>query len=327
MKGGLRGWALGRRRGRDLRPSRAERHAALESVRDRLRRQGAEERRRMAVQHAAVPLALLAFAAGIAASEPLFGSAAAARPDVFALRRLAVAGAVRLSPSEVSAALAPADPALATATPESVTARLVEHPWIAQARAARVSPDTIAVRIVERVPAAIWVRPDAEPVLVDADGTPFAPAAGTDDLPRLLAGGPLVAHAPDPRLAEGVAVVRALEDAGFVRPSVELDGGDPRALPALRLDGLPARVVLGAGDLPAKLEALARLLAAVPESLGAAEIDLRFAHQVVLRPAPPAPEIPAGGVDRTEGPAAAGPNEGPPAAHRGGRAREPGAAG
>jgi hypothetical protein len=324
--GGLLGWALGRRRGRDLRPARTERHAALESVRDQLRRQGADERRRMVVQHAALPLALLAFAAGIAASEPLFGRAATARPDVFALRRLAVAGAVRLSASEVSATLGLAGPALAAATPESVAARLVEHPWIAQARAARVSPDTIAVRIVERVPAAIWLRAHGEPLLVDDDGTPFAPAAGAEDLPRLYAAGAATPHAPDRRLAEGVSIVRAVEDAGFVRPTVELDGGDPRLLPALRLDGLPARVVLGSGELGGKLEALARLLAALPDGHGAAEIDLRFARQVVLRPAPP-PEMPAGDADRSEGPAPAGPNEGPSAAHGGGRAREPGAAG
>lgn len=317
-----RGRATRGRSGEDLRPRWEQRHAALESVRERLRRQGLTERRRTLVWRLAPLAALAACLLGALAAAPLLRVGAAARPELFAVRQLAVVGTVRLDAAELvrSAALAPGEAIGA----EELVARLAHHPWVAAARAARVSPDTLVVRVVERVPAAIWIRPapagggaDAgeEAFLVDADGTPFA-AAGGDDLPRLhlaaadvepcpAAGGCL----PDPRLAAGVALARAVEHAGFARPEIELDpagdddaGAAARALPVLRLAGVTPRVLLGDGDLETQLERLTRVLADVPASRAAAEIDLRFAGQVVLRP--PLPE-PGGG---TEAPAGGGPS-------------------
>lgn len=325
-----------RRRDDDPRPSREERHAALESVRARLRRQGAVARRRALVQRLAPAAALVACALGALAAAPLLRAGTAAHPELFAVRELAVVGVDHLDPAEVArAAGLGVDPHEDAIPVDELTARLLRHPWIAAARAARVSPDTVVVRIVERVPAAIWVRgaaPDpsgqpageAESWLVDAEGRPFA-AAGGYDLPRLRLdaidvdpcreAGPCP---PDPRLAAGVALARAVERAGFARPEIELDGSGPagpeghgpRALPVLRLAGVAPRVLLGDGALEPQLERLTRVLADVPASRAAAEIDLRFAGQVVLRP--PAPEPGTG----HEAPAAGG----PPAPGTGGRA-------
>jgi len=309
-----------RREGDDLRPRWEPRPAALESVRERLRRQGLTERRRRAVWRLAPLAALGACALGALVAAPLLRAGAAARPDLFSVRQLAVVGTVRIDPAELvrSAGLAPGEAIDA----DALVARLERHPWVAAARAARVSPDTLVVRVVERVPAAIWIRPAPaagegdgareEAFLVDAQGTPFA-AAGGDDLPRLR----LAAHdvepcraaggcAPDPRLAAGVALARAVERAGFARPEIELDpaagdaaGAAARALPVLRLAGVAPRVLLGDGDLETQLERLTRVLADVPASREAAEIDLRFAGQVVLRPPLPEPgggnEAPGGG--------------------------------
>src|SRR5690606_39720807 len=159
-------------------------------------------------------------------------------------------------PGPDPAAAPPAEPPSAGA----LAARLAAHPWIAHARATRVAPDAVAVRVVERVPAAVWERPDGGPLLVDAAGTPFAPAGGGEALPRLrLAGGPEPPpRVPHPQLAEGVRIARAVEAARFPRPVVELDGPDPHAVPALWLPGLAARVVLGAGPLEPRLVQLAR---------------------------------------------------------------------
>lgn len=324
------------RRREDLRPTWEERHAALESVRERLRRQGATERRRALVARLAPLAALGACALGSLASAPLLRAGLAAHPELFAVRQLAVAGAAQLDAGEVArAAGLAAGEAVAT---EELSARLARHPWIAGVRAARVSPDTLVVRIVERVPAAIWVRPAGAPAaadavppeeafLVDAAGTPFA-AAGDDDLPRLHLAAPDVRPCseeegcePDPRLAAGVALARAVERAGFARPEIELSGPDPRALPVLRLAGVTPRVLLGDGDLAAQLARLTQVLADVPASRGAGEIDLRFAGQVVLRPSLPEPTGPEGaalGVVREgRGAPAAG---GPPGSGTGGRA-------
>jgi hypothetical protein len=328
-----------RRRREDLRPTWEERQAALESLRDRLRRQGAAERRLRRIARAAPWLALAAFVLGSLLAAPLLRAGAAAHPELFAVRRLAVAGTARLAPAEVARAAGLADgPAAAPLRLEELTARLARHPWIAAARAARVAPDTVVVRIVERVPAAAWVPGDAAGdgpgVLVDATGTPFATAERAD-LPRLRLTAPDAracgeggACAPDPRLAEGVALARAVERAGFARPEIDLDGGDAapaaasgpdrRPLPVLRLAGVAPLVRIGPGALEPQLERLTRVLADVPESRRAAEIDLRFAGQVVLRP-PPEPEEAAEAAHRDTfgGRPAAG---SPPASGTGGRA-------
>jgi hypothetical protein len=304
-----------RRRREDLRPTWEERHAALESVRERLRKQGAEERRQALVRRLAPVAALLAFALGTLAAAPLLRAGAAARPELFAVRRLAVVGATQLDVAEVARAAGLA--AAESLAPAELSARLARHPWIAGARAARVSPDTMVVRVVERVPAAIWVRAE-DAWLVDAEGTAFA-RTGDADLPRLRLGAldaePCAAAAgtpcaPDARLAAGVGLARAVERAGFARPEIELDGPDPRAVPVLRLAGVAPRVLLGGDDLEAQLERLTRVLADVPASREAAEIDLRFAGQVVLRP--PSPET----VEGDETPAGGG----PAASRTGGRA-------
>lgn len=307
-----------RRRPDDPRPSWEERHAALESVRERLRRQGAVERWRARVRRLAPGAALAACALGAALAGPLLRAGVAARPELFAVRELAVVGVKQLAPGEVARA-AGLGAGSSIVGLDELGARLARHPWIAGVRAARVSPDTVVVRIVERVPAAIWVRgtgPDGadDALLVDAAGAAFA-AAGGFDLPRLrldapdaVACPPAGGCAPDPRLAAGVALARAVEQAGFARPEIELpsgaadtpDGLPPRALPVLRLAGVTPRVLLGHGDLETQLERLTRVLADVPASRAADEIDLRFAGQVVLRPPPAEPagagEMPAEGV-------------------------------
>jgi hypothetical protein len=301
-----------------------ERRAALERVRERIERQGAAQRRRTRLRRATPLVALAAFAAGFAAAEPLLRVGIAARPELFAVRRLAVIGALRLAPLEVARAASLGAERFGGGTPEAVASGLLFHPWIARARVARVSPDTVVVRIAERVPAAVWVRGGAAPLLVDTAGTPFAPASGVEALPRLRlnsAAPPCLAAAaatpcvPDPRLVAGLELARAVEEGGFPTPEVELEGPDPHAVPALRLPGVAPRVLIGAGDVAGKLERLARALAEVPESRASREIDLRFAGHVVLRPAGAAPEgssEPAGAAG--SGAAESGGGAGAPAA-------------
>ncbi len=285
-----------RRRTEDLRPTWEQRHAALESVRSQLRRQGASARRRALLRRLTPGAALLAFVAGVLAAGPLLRVAVAAMPAAFAVERLAILGADRIDAREI-ARIAGRDASASTAilTPTDLIGRISRHPWIAEARAVRVAPDTVILRIVERVPAAIWVRGSGEAFLIDGHGTPFA-AADDESLPHLYLHGsdapvcqPIRACAPDPRLAAGVALARIVESAGFAQPRIQLDGPDPRALPVLHLAGVAPRVLLGDRERETQLAHLARALAVVPASRAAGEIDLRFAGQVVLRPALPGP--------------------------------------
>jgi hypothetical protein len=285
-----------RRRGEDLRPTWEQRQAALESVRSQLRRQGASARRRALVRRLTPAAMLVAFAAGVLAAGPLLRVAVAALPSAFGVRHLALLGADRLDAAEIGRLVARrGEPGSAPRTADDWAHRIGRHPWVSEVRTVRVAPDTVVVRIVERVPAAIWVRGPGESFLIDAAGTPFA-SAEAEPLPRLYldaANAPVCQPAqdctPDARLVAGVALARAVEDAGFARPQIELDGPDPLALPILHLAGVAPRVLLGRRELETQLAHLARVLAVVPASRDAREIDLRFAGQVVLRPALPAP--------------------------------------
>jgi cell division protein FtsQ len=274
------------------RPTWTERQASLEGVCDAIRRQGQAARRRQRVRRAAPLAALAAFTAGAALAGLLAERAAAARPELFAVRTVALAGARRVDPGELARLAAEAG-----RSPAAVAEQLTRHPWIASARAARVAPATVVARVVEREPVAVLEPGGEGALLVDADGTPFAPAPhDVAGLPRLLLREPPAPGRPDPRLAAGIALAREAQAAGWPRLTLELDGPDPQAVPALRIAGLAPRVVLGPGDARAKLGRLARVLAEQPASRAAAEIDLRFAEQVVLRPAAaePAPPQAAG---------------------------------
>jgi cell division protein FtsQ len=218
------------------------------------------------------------------------GPALVARLDGggFRIARVAVSGQARLAPAEVAAAAAlhPGAPL----TPEALARareRLRAHPWIASARVVALPPSRALVRVEERRPVARAALADGL-AWVDATGMPFATAEASDP-------GPLLVGVPDaergrahPVLAQGVALLAALEAQGLpAAAEVVLGGAPPEALPALRISAAGPRVILGAGDPNAKLARLARLRAAgLAEVANATEIDLRFGDDVVLRGGP-----------------------------------------
>jgi len=188
-----------------------------------------------------------------------------------------------------------------------VEQRLEEHTWVTEARALRLPSGRLLLSIEERVPAAIVGAAGSEQqVLVDADGAPFAdvPAEPDPTLPRIVTTDAPSLARPHDEIADAIRIARRLPDFGL-GPAVEItlaEADDPTGL-TLRLDGVPARVLLGRGDLDSKLKELARLLAAgVPEVTEASEIDLRFADQAVLRNgSPPEEAATSGGRARMRG--------------------------
>jgi hypothetical protein len=154
-------------------------------------------------------------------------------------------------------------------------------------------PGRVLVAVEEREPVAVALLGNPPTRFwLDGEGVPFLPV-GSDD----AAGKPVVVGSPDARpgeadarLAEGVALARAIAELGLpgVR-EVQVGRGVPEELPALSLLS-GARVLIGAGDHAAKLERLAALLAArLPELAAAREVDLRFGDRMVLRGGPPGP--------------------------------------
>ncbi len=329
------GW-LRRRKTDDLRPTYADRQAAVERARERLHRQQNSEARRRAWLRFGLPsCATLAFLAGLSMADRVAARSAATRPELFVLQRLEIEGEQHLNAAALARAVLPEGEPEPIALGE-IASRLEAHPWIAHASVARVAPGSVVARIDEHEPAALACAVGEARLLVNTQGVAFAVAESNDwdSLPQLLVASPPSRDRRDPLLAQGVALARAVSEAGFTGIELSLDGEDPNALPALRVHGLDARIVLGAGDTARKLAKLVRVLAAersaAPEdrtlrampddsagqalrAMRAREIDLRFEEQVVLRPVV-APEM--GNDGPTSGANASGSATGVPASRR-----------
>jgi len=234
---------------------------------------------------------LLALGVGIAGGA-LRGEALLARalPERASQLRLAVLGNLHASPLELATA-AGVGPGtrLAALDLKRVQAGLTAHPWVAKVRVTTLPPDLLLVAVEEREPVAV-AQIGAERWLVDRSGSAFLAAAPGTALPALVG----ARARDDARLAEGVAWLDAFAAHGIgAARGLFLVDADPARAPALELaSDAPApgaRVLLGTGERDAKLDRLARLLAAgLPELRTAAEIDLRFGADVILRPRPAA---------------------------------------
>jgi cell division protein FtsQ len=113
--------------------------------------------------------------------------AALAAKAGFQVQRVEVTGMERVDQLRVyQLVLAEKDRAMPLVDIDKVRADLLKYGWIKDARVARRLPDTLAVEIVERKPAAIWQR-DGKYSLIDADGIVLQNVAAGQggDLPTL----------------------------------------------------------------------------------------------------------------------------------------------
>jgi cell division protein FtsQ len=158
--------------------------------------------------------------------------------------------------------------------PAAAKARLEALPWIRSASVTRMLPDVLRVKIVERVPMALWRR-DNKLELVDRDGV-VLPTAHSRDFENLIQlvgddapreGAALLDMlASEPALAERVtAAIRV----GGRRWNLELDNGVAVELPELE--------PLAAWRALARLDRTAGLL-----QRDIRRVDLRFADHMVL---------------------------------------------
>jgi cell division protein FtsQ len=89
----------------------------------------------------------------------------------FQVQRVEVTGMERVDQLKVyELVLAEKDRAMPLVDIDKVRADLLEYGWIKEARVSRRLPDTLAVEIIERKPAAVWQR-DGKYSLIDAEGT------------------------------------------------------------------------------------------------------------------------------------------------------------
>ena len=237
--------------------------------------------------------ALLGLTAAAAASSPLWGPPVLRQVPLFDADRVEVAGTRLLAPHEVVAASGIRIGQSVWTDPAAWEAALRRHPVIARAEVERRLPATLRIRIVEKRPTAFVAAGTLRPATAAGEILPVNPARVSVDLPiagsapdtatrvrdratlRLLAEAGRLAEA-DPVLMARVSELRA-EKGGAMR----LVLAHPRA-----------EVLLPAGAAEPRLTQLRAALADVARRLpqdGRAQVDARFADQVVVRLPRPAP--------------------------------------
>jgi cell division protein FtsQ len=213
--------------------------------------------------------------------------------EMFRVDGVIVRGNSRLSTGEVLALVADLRTQnVLTADLASYRARLVDSPWVADARLRRVLPASVEIVLRERTPMGLC-RLSGRLYLVDDTGTiidEYGPHYADLDLPIIdgLAsapsdGGPAI----DPARAElAAAVMRAITAHKSIGRRVsQIDVSDARDAVVI-LDGDTALLHLGDARFVERLESYLELAptlrARVPEI---DYVDLRFDERVYVRPA------------------------------------------
>lgn len=237
--------------------------------------------------------ALLGLAAAAAASSPLWAPPVLRQVPLFDADRVEVAGTRLLAPHEVVAASGIRIGQSVWTDPAAWEAALRRHPVIARAEVERRLPGTLRIRIAEKRPAAFV-----------AAGTLRAATAGGEILPvdpaRVAVDLPIAGSAPDTATrVRDRATLRLLAEAGRLAETdpvlmarvselrAEKDGATRLVLAHPR-----AEVLLPSGAGEPRLTQLRAALADVARRMpreGRAQVDARFADQVVVRLPPPAP--------------------------------------
>ena len=109
----------------------------------------------------------------------------------FQVKRVPVTGMERVDQLKVyQLVLAEKDRAMPLVDIEKIRADLLQYGWIKDARVSRRLPDTLAVEIIERKPAALWQR-NGKYSLIDANGIVLANVRAGEggDLPTLNGNG------------------------------------------------------------------------------------------------------------------------------------------
>jgi len=108
----------------------------------------------------------------------------------FEVSRVRVSGVERMNEQQVyERVLAEQDRPMPLVELDAVRARLLDLPWVADARVSRQLPDTLKIDIVERVPHAVLRKPDRL-VLIDPRGNELEPISAKNAEGKLLIEGP-----------------------------------------------------------------------------------------------------------------------------------------
>ena len=199
----------------------------------------------------------------------------------FSVKHIDVSGIDRMDRTSVYAvALDQKSIAMPLVDLEGVRQKLLKYGWVADARVSRRLPDTLAIEIVERKPAAVWQH-SQQLTLVDANGVALEPVS-LNAMPNL----PLVIG-PDANV-QATALTALMDHAPQLKPvldgamwigdrrwDLKFQSGETLLLP----EGEAAAVA--ALKKFAELDAAQRLL-----GRGMARFDMRNPEQMAVLPGP-----------------------------------------
>jgi cell division protein FtsQ len=210
--------------------------------------------------------------------------------DLLRIRRLALSGNTYLSAAEVESILDGIHAEnLLQADLAAYRHRLMDSPWVADARLSRILPSTVTIQITERVPMAI-ARLAEQLFLVDVNGViidEYGPRYHQFDLPVVdglvvsaKAGGSSV---PADRVQLAAAFIAALGTRADLRHRVsQVDVTNPRDA-AVMFDDDPAWLHLGDSRFIERLQNYIDLRARLRERFQEIDyVDLRFDERVYL---------------------------------------------
>ena len=168
--------------------------------------------------------------------------------------------------------------------------RVLQNPWIREAWVRRQLPLSLTIRVVERVPEAVFIADRR--YLLSADGVILAVLDDEElpTLPTLRAAAPRSVHVGErvlsSEMAQGLSVWRQFQLANALQGerAHEIGMGRDGSYQVNLGQEMPV-IRLLAWDLEEQLRRLGAALAASGQGLGTfAEVDLRFRDRVVFRP-------------------------------------------
>jgi cell division protein FtsQ len=162
----------------------------------------------------------------------------------------------------------------------AVRARLLQYPWIEDARVSRRLPNTLVINIVEREPAAIWQH-QGRLVLIDPKGVQLEPVSreAMPELPLLIGESANLQEGARRRLMDAAPALKPLVKAaiwvGNRRWDLVFDTGERLMLPEGEQEAANALAQFAARD--DKLHVLGK---------GMISFDMRVAGRTVVRRPP-----------------------------------------
>ena len=217
------------------------------------------------------------------------------RDDRFAIASIEFDGAVHTEPSSLETVARQWEGSnLFELDIDLLRVQLTSLPWVAAVGIEKKVPDTVIVRIEERVPVALTRAADGGLRYVDSTGRVFADLsveAGNADLP-------LIAAETDEGRARGVALLAALskDHADLYDRTAEVTAMEPTGFGVWDRE-LAARLMVpedGGADRWRRLHSLARV--ETWSRSGIEYADLRFARRIVVLPKTARTNAPARGV-------------------------------